>query len=71
MELGQVGKSEEEKRQESQTNAHNTVGKGEIPLKGVVRLSGESLHLEIKMLQLLRGGNRGNTKIREEARASD
>lgn len=61
----------EEKRQESQTNAHNTVGKGEIPLKGVVRLSGESLHLEIKMLQLLRGGNRGNTKTREEARASD
>lgn len=61
----------EEKRQESQTNAHNTVGKEEIPLKGVVRLSGESLHLEIKMLQLLRGGNRGDTKIREESRASD
>lgn len=45
--------------------------KGKYHKKGVVRLNGESLHLETKMLQLLRGRDRGNMEIREETRASD
>lgn len=72
MELGGVEKSEMRKKDKRTRQMHTIqCAKGKYHKMGVVQLSGESLHLETKMLQLLRGGNRGNMEIREETRASD
>jgi hypothetical protein len=70
MELGRVKKSEIGKK-DIRTRQMHTIHWANTMKSGWYGLSGESLHLETKMLQLLKGGYRGNMEIREETRVAD